>query len=143
MAIDTTDTALLIAGRFSFREESLDLTLLPRPKDMSPVSIRAPIKIGGIFADPSFAPKGGPLLQRGAAVAALASVAPPLALLALIETGPGQGHRLRPWGAAGRRKKSRQETVTTGCHTHARAQEPIGAIWFAWQDANTSRLFVG
>jgi AsmA family protein len=89
VAIDTTDTALLIRGDFSFRSESLDLTLLPRPKDMSPISIRTPIKIGGTFADPSFAPKGGPLLLRGAAVAALASVAPPLALLGLIETGPG------------------------------------------------------
>jgi AsmA family protein len=89
VAIDTTDTALLIRGDINFRNESLDLTLLPRPKDMSPISIRTPIKIAGTFADPSFAPKGGPLLLRGAAVAALAAIAPPLALVGLIETGPG------------------------------------------------------
>ncbi len=90
VAFDTTDTALLIRGDFSFRNETLDLTLVPRPKDMSPVSIRTPIRIGGTFADPAVAPKGGPLLLRGTAVAALAAIAPPLALLGLVETGPGK-----------------------------------------------------
>jgi AsmA family protein len=90
VAVDTTDTALLIRGDFSFRDETLDLKLVPRPKDMSPISIRTPIQIGGTFADPAIGPKGGPLILRGAAVAALASVAPPLALLGLIETGPGK-----------------------------------------------------
>jgi hypothetical protein len=90
VAIDTTDTALLLKGQFSFKDEKLDMTLLPKPKDKSPVSIRVPIDIGGTFAHPSVAPKGGPLVLRGAAVAALAAIAPPLALLGLIETGPGK-----------------------------------------------------
>ncbi len=89
-ALDTTDTALLLKGSFSFKDEKLDMTLLPRPKDKSPISIRVPIDIGGTFAKPAFAPKGGPLVLRGAAVAALAAIAPPLALLGLIETGPGK-----------------------------------------------------
>ena len=90
VAMDTSDTALLLRGDFSFKDESLDLRLLPKPKDMSPVAIRTPILIGGTFADPSLGPEPGPLLLRGAAVAALAAVAPPLALLGLIETGPGK-----------------------------------------------------
>jgi uncharacterized protein involved in outer membrane biogenesis len=90
VAIDTTDTALLLKGQFSFKDEKLDMTLLPKPKDKSPVSIRVPIIIGGTFAHPSIAPKGGPLVLRGAAAAALAAIAPPLALLGLIETGPGK-----------------------------------------------------
>jgi uncharacterized protein involved in outer membrane biogenesis len=90
VAIDTTDTALLLKGQFSFTDEKLDMTLLPKPKDKSPVSIRVPINIGGTFAHPSIAPKGGPLILRGAAVAALAAIAPPLALLGLVETGPGK-----------------------------------------------------
>ncbi len=90
VAFDTTDTALLIRGDLSFKQETLDLTLLPRPKDMSLVSIRTPLRIGGTFADPSIAPKGGPLLLRGAAVAALVAIAPPLGLLGLVETGPGK-----------------------------------------------------
>lgn len=90
VAIDTSDTALLIRGDLSFRNETLDLKLLPRPKDMSPISMRTPIVIGGTFAKPLIAPKGGPLLLRGAAVAVLAAIAPPLGLLGLIETGPGK-----------------------------------------------------
>jgi uncharacterized protein involved in outer membrane biogenesis len=90
VAFDTTDTALLIRGDLSLRDESLDLTLVPKPKDKSPVSIRTPIRIGGTFADPAIAPKGGPLLLRGAAVALLAAISPPLALVGLIETGPGK-----------------------------------------------------
>jgi AsmA family protein len=108
-AIDTTDTALLVRGGFSFRDESLDLTLLPRPKDMSPVSIRTPIKISGTFADPAFAPKGGPLLLRGAAVAALAAVAPPLALLGLIETGPGKDTDCGGGAPQGKKKEKSAE----------------------------------
>jgi uncharacterized protein involved in outer membrane biogenesis len=90
VAFDTTDTALLLRGDISFRDESLDLTLVPRPKDLSPVSIRTPIRVKGTLADPDIDLKGGPLLLRGAAVAGLAAIAPPLALLALAETGPGE-----------------------------------------------------
>ncbi|HXR52509.1 MAG TPA: AsmA family protein [Steroidobacteraceae bacterium] len=90
VAFDTTDTALLVRGDISFANESLDLTLLPRPKDPSPLSIRTPLKIGGTFADPSLGVKGGPLMLRGGAVAALAAIAPPLALLALVEPGNGK-----------------------------------------------------
>lgn len=88
VALDTTDTALLVRGNLDFGKESLDLKLVPRPKDFSPLSIRAPINIGGTFADPAIAPSGK-LVLRGAAVAALISIAPPLGLLGLIETGPG------------------------------------------------------
>ncbi len=90
VAFDTTDTALLVRGGFSFANETLDMKLRPRPKDFSPVSIRVPIAIDGTFAKPSIHPEAGPLVLRGGAVAALATVAPPLALLGLIETGPGK-----------------------------------------------------
>ncbi|MET0291221.1 MAG: AsmA family protein [Steroidobacteraceae bacterium] len=100
-ALDTQDTALLGRGSIDLREERIDLTLLPRPKDRSPISLRSPLKIGGRFIDPSFGPQVGPLLLRGAAVAALASIAPPVALLALIETGPGKDVACGPGQRAG------------------------------------------
>jgi uncharacterized protein involved in outer membrane biogenesis len=90
VAFDTTDTALLVRGDFSFRDESLDLELLPKPKDASPLSVRTPLKIGGTFADPRLSVEGGPLVLRGGALAALIAIAPPLGLLALIETGEGE-----------------------------------------------------
>lgn len=88
VALDTSDTALLVRGDVDFGKEKIDLKLVPRPKDFSPLSIRAPINIGGTFADPAVSPDGK-LVLRGAAVATLAAIAPPLALLGLIETGPG------------------------------------------------------
>jgi len=99
--VDTSDTALLGRGSIDLREERFDLTLLPRPKDKSPISLRSPLKIGGTFLDPSFAPDAAPLLLRGAAVAALAALAPPAALLGLLETGPGRDVSCGPGQRAG------------------------------------------
>lgn len=90
LAFDTTDTVLYGQGTLDLRNERIDLRLVPQPKDVSPVSLRGPLQIGGTFKDPSFVPKPAPLALRGAAAAALYAIAPPAALLALIETGPGQ-----------------------------------------------------
>ncbi len=57
---------------------------------MSPLSLRGPIEIGGTLKDPEFQPKPKPLLARAAAAVALYAIAPPAALLALVETGPGE-----------------------------------------------------
>jgi hypothetical protein len=57
---------------------------------MSARSLRGPLEIKGTFKDPAFRPQAKPLLARTAAAAALYAIAPPAALLALIETGPGE-----------------------------------------------------
>jgi AsmA family protein len=89
LAFDTSDTIVHGEGNISFRDEALELRLVPQPKDRSPLALRVPLKVGGSFKDPSFSPEVGPLALRGAAAAALYAIAPPAALLALIETGPG------------------------------------------------------
>lgn len=89
-AFDTTDTLLLAEGDIHLGTERLDLLLKPRPKDMSPFSLRSPLRVRGTLLEPRIRPQGGPLFLRGAAAAALYAVAPPAALLALIETGPGE-----------------------------------------------------
>jgi len=90
LAFDTTDTVLHGQGTLDLRNETIDLRLTPEPKDVSPVSLRGPLHVGGTFKDPSFLPEPAPLALRGAAAAALYAIAPPAALLALIETGPGK-----------------------------------------------------
>ncbi|MET0291893.1 MAG: AsmA family protein [Steroidobacteraceae bacterium] len=95
-ALDTADTALLGRGSIDLREEKFDLTLLQRPKDRSLITLRTPLRIGGQFLDPSFGVAPGPLILRGAAVAALASIAPPAALLALVEPGTGRDQACGP-----------------------------------------------
>ena len=89
-AFDTTDTIVLAEGRIDLGDESLDLLLKPRPKDFSPFSLRSPLRLRGTLKDPTIRPQGGPLFLRAAAAVALYALAPPAALLALLETGPGE-----------------------------------------------------
>jgi uncharacterized protein involved in outer membrane biogenesis len=89
-AFDTTDTVLLGEGSVDLRDEKLALKLKPRPKDVSPVSLRGPLRVGGTFRNPSVIPEPAPLALRAAAAVALYALAPPAALLALIEPGPGK-----------------------------------------------------
>jgi len=90
LAVDTTDTILIGEGTVSLRDETLDLLLKPRPKDKSILVLRSPLHISGTFKDPSFRPDFKALGIRGAVALALGSVAPPAALLATIELGPGK-----------------------------------------------------
>ena len=88
--VDTSDTLIKVEGSVSLAQESLDLETKPYPKDMSPLALRTPLFIKGAMRDPKILPKPGPLIARGAAAVALGAVAPPLALLAFVETGPGK-----------------------------------------------------
>jgi uncharacterized protein involved in outer membrane biogenesis len=90
MAFDTTDTIVLGDGDIDLKNEALNLELKPRPKDHSLLSFRTPLEIGGTFKDPSFHPNLAKLGLRGAIAVALATIAPPAALLATIEPGGGK-----------------------------------------------------
>ena len=90
LVFDTTDTVVFGSGSIDLGEEALALQIRPEPKDFSPVSLRGPLEIGGTLKDPKVRPKAKPLLGRALAAAALYAIAPPAALLALIETGPGE-----------------------------------------------------
>lgn len=90
LAFDTSDTIILGKGDVSLKEETLDLELRPRPKDRSILALRSPLVVDGTFKDPSFRPDFKRLGLRGATALALGSIAPPAALLATIEPGPGQ-----------------------------------------------------
>ncbi|WP_115562600.1 AsmA family protein [Xanthomonas arboricola] len=90
LAFDSTDTIIVGEGNISLKNETLDLLLRPRPKDRSILSLRSPLRIAGTFKDPSFRPDFKALGLRGAIAVALATVAPPAALLATFEPGPGK-----------------------------------------------------
>ncbi len=90
LAFDSTDTIIVGEGNISLKNETLDLLLRPRPKDRSILSLRSPLRIGGTFKDPSFRPDFKALGVRGAIAIALGSIAPPAALLATFEPGPGK-----------------------------------------------------
>ncbi|MGH8029893.1 MAG: AsmA family protein [Arenimonas sp.] len=90
MAFDTDDTVIHGTGTIDLRDERLDLLLKPLPKDFSLLSLRAPLRVDGTFKDPDFHPDVKVITLRGAAAAILGSIAPPLALIAVVETGPGK-----------------------------------------------------
>ena len=90
LAFDTEDTLIVGEGKISLKEETLDLELRPRPKDRSILALRSPLVVGGTFKDPSFRPDFKRLGLRGALAVTLGSIAPPAALLATLELGPGK-----------------------------------------------------
>jgi uncharacterized protein involved in outer membrane biogenesis len=89
LVIATGDTNVMGTGSIDLGDEKLDLTMYVAPKDMSPVSFRAPLHVRGSFKDPQVRPDLGVLAAKGGAAALLALVNPVLALVPLIETGPG------------------------------------------------------
>lgn len=90
LAFDTSDTIIVGEGTVNLRDETLDLRLRPRPKDRSLFAFRSPLLVGGTFKDPSFRPDMARVGLRGAIALALGSIAPPAALLATLELGPGE-----------------------------------------------------
>ncbi|MDQ3057330.1 MAG: AsmA family protein, partial [Pseudomonadota bacterium] len=90
LAFDTSDTIIIGEGDLSLKNETLNLTLKPRPKDRSIFSFRSPLLVSGTFKDPSFKPDMARVGLRAAIAVALGTIAPPAALLATIELGPGE-----------------------------------------------------
>ncbi len=90
IVFDTTDTVFHATGSANLGTERMDFVINPEPKDMSILSLRTPLVIGGSFADPTVGVKAVPLAARGLAALALGAINPLLALAATIETGPGQ-----------------------------------------------------
>ena len=88
--IDTEQTQVLGDGWFNFGDERFDLTVAPKPKHAGLLSLRTPVRVYGSFSRPDYELKKGPLVARGAAVAALSAVGPLAPLVALIELGPGE-----------------------------------------------------
>ncbi|PZP31651.1 MAG: hypothetical protein DI603_12460 [Roseateles depolymerans] len=85
--VDNADSRLLLSGQLDLNREQLDLRVTARPKDFSPLALRAPIEVVGPLAAPRVGLQASALGGRALAAAALALVAPPAALLALVDTG--------------------------------------------------------
>lgn len=89
IVLDTSDTVITGEGQISLRNETLDILLKPKPKDMSILSLRSPLRIGGTFAHMSAGPEKAALAGRAGLALLLGAINPLLALAATIETGPG------------------------------------------------------
>jgi len=89
LVLDTAVNTLLGSGDIDLAKESLDLTIVPRTKVTSLIALRSPIYIRGSFDKPVIELDTGRVALRGAGALALGLVNPLLALIPLIEAGPG------------------------------------------------------
>lgn len=97
LAFDTSEVVLRGSGNINLRDETLDLTIRPRPRNFSPLSLRTPLYVRGTFKQPSFKPDYMRMGLRGAAAVALGTVAAPAA--ALVATADlGRERRTRCGG---------------------------------------------
>ena len=85
--IDTSAVVITGQGNIDFREESYELALNAKSKRPSLLALRGPIAVRGTFKAPVIGPAVGPVAARVGAAVGLGAIAPPLALLPLIDFG--------------------------------------------------------
>lgn len=90
LIFDTEVTTIIGTGSIDLDQEKLDLTLNQKTKNTSPLALRSPIYVRGSFAKPEVAVDKGRVVARGLGAIALGLVNPLLALLPLIDAGPGK-----------------------------------------------------
>jgi AsmA protein len=89
LVFDTEITTILGTGSIDLAQERLDLTLNQKTKDSSPLAVRSPIHVRGTFAQPEVSVDKGIIAARALGALALGAVNPLLALIPLIDLGPG------------------------------------------------------
>jgi len=92
--LDNRDSTVRVEGKIDLRDESLALRATVRPKDFSPLSLRAPLTVTGHLAEPQVTVEGTRLVPRILAAIALGFVAAPAAVLPLVD--PGASAPARP-----------------------------------------------
>ena len=90
LIFDTEVTTIVGTGSIDLGQERLDLTLNQKTKYTSPVALRSPIYVRGSFARPEVGVDKGRVAARTLGAIALGIVNPLLALLPLIDAGPGR-----------------------------------------------------
>jgi AsmA protein len=90
LIFDTAVTTIIGTGSINLDEEKLDLTLNQKTKNTSPLALRSPIYVRGSFARPDVQVDKGRVALRAIGAVALGLANPLLALIPLIDAGPGK-----------------------------------------------------
>ncbi|HZV91759.1 MAG TPA: AsmA-like C-terminal region-containing protein, partial [Caldimonas sp.] len=85
--IDTKDSTIWIDGTISLKTEGLDLKAVVSPKDFSPLTLRTPIRVTGVFGKPKVSLDLGKLAGKTGAAALLALLNPLAAIIPFIDPG--------------------------------------------------------
>ncbi len=78
------------AGTVNLKNEQMDLTLKPEPKDRSIASLNSPLFLRGTFSKPQVGPDVGRLAAKGAGALIMGILNPLLAIVPLLEEGKGK-----------------------------------------------------
>jgi len=97
LLFDTEVTTLLGSGSIDLAQEKLDVTVTQKTKNTSPLALRSPIHISGNFAKPIIKVDQGRMAARALGALALGAINPLLALIPLIDAGPGQDSDCAQW----------------------------------------------
>ena len=87
LVADTSAELIKGEGSVDFVNEKYDLHLRADSKKPSLIALRGPVVVGGTFGQPNVHPSVGPVVARIGAAVGLGVLAPPLALLPLIDLG--------------------------------------------------------
>ena len=87
LVIDTSAEKIFGEGSVDFGEEQYDVRLKAQSKQPSLLALRGPIVIGGTFKSPQVHPAIGQIVARVGSAVALGMLAPPAAILPLIDFG--------------------------------------------------------
>ena len=89
LVLDSEISTITGSGSIDLSNETLDLTLVPKSRALSLIALRSPIHVHGSFSHPEVDIDKGRIAARGLGAIALGLINPFLALIPLIETGPG------------------------------------------------------
>jgi uncharacterized protein involved in outer membrane biogenesis len=90
LIFDTSVVNVGGSGSIDLKNERMDITLNPQPKDGSVASLRTPLHIRGTFGQPDIGLGMGRIAARGAGMLAMGILNPLLAVLPLLEEGRGK-----------------------------------------------------
>jgi AsmA family protein len=88
--IDTDTNEIRADGNVSLKEETVQMEVKPYAKHATVISLNSPLIIKGKWKKPKGYPEPMHLIAKAGGAVALGAIAPPLALLALIDTGKGK-----------------------------------------------------
>lgn len=89
LLLDTAVTTIVGTGSLDMREEKINLTLNQKTKNTSPLALRSPIYIRGTFEHPVVTIDQTRMAARALGALVLGLVNPLLALVPLVDPGPG------------------------------------------------------
>ena len=113
-------------GKIDLGKETLDLTVRPRPKQASLLSLAAPIDIGGTLAQPSYGLNKGAVAIGVAGLVAGTAINPLGLLIPLVSGGTGEANPCAEAvsGKGGKAAKAGAKARPAGAASGSEAAKP-------------------